>query len=426
MDNKYTNTDIFNLNECPSDALLLSYVKETISKEDKRKVELHLVDCDMCRDMVEGYQGMQLSNIDSNIKSIEIKIDEAVAAHNKKRGAASFKWYYAAAAILIIGLTGILYNFYFKSLDETQVADLPISPQEEISVSVDTIEKEGVKKSEIIQEEIASPAITAVTTDSENKVDAITDEMTTSEMSVNEVSEAPAELKKEEQLDAVEDAAVSNKSLKDNTTFGTTTLAQPAVTIVPNSESITSGATMNFTSPTSIQSSENLSVLDIKAVDIAIDKESTKKARFKTSTKNQDAKKDEAKAKQATEAVREKNETDDSSILTSANELLNQKKYNEALTRYTLYLKSHPKNCEAAKGIAQCYDLTDKISEAIASYTRLSQLKCDKASDAAYLKLGELYVKNKQSAEAKKVLQKAMQSKYLDIAEQAKKELDKL
>jgi len=32
MDNKYTNKDIFNTTECPSDALLLRYVKETISK----------------------------------------------------------------------------------------------------------------------------------------------------------------------------------------------------------------------------------------------------------------------------------------------------------------------------------------------------------------------------------------------------------
>ena len=34
--------------------------------------------------------------------------------------------------------------------------------------------------------------------------------------------------------------------------------------------------------------------------------------------------------------------------------------------------------------------------------------------------------KNNQKEEAKKALQTAMQSKYLDIAEQAKKELDKL
>ena len=46
--------------------------------------------------------------------------------------------------------------------------------------------------------------------------------------------------------------------------------------------------------------------------------------------------------------------------------------------------------------------------------------------DAAYLKLSELYFKNNQPNEAKQVLKKAMQSKYLDIAEQAKKELGKL
>jgi TolA-binding protein len=105
---------------------------------------------------------------------------------------------------------------------------------------------------------------------------------------------------------------------------------------------------------------------------------------------------------------------------------LQQKKFNEALAKFNQYVKTHPKSCEAVNGVAQCYDATHKMAEAIINYTKLSQLKCGKQSDAAYLKLGELYSKNKQPNEAKKVLQKAMQSKYLDIAEQAKKELDKL
>ena len=117
MDNKYTNTNIFETTECPSDALLLSYVKGTIAKEDKRLVELHMVDCEMCNDMVEGYQRMNPAQIESNIKAIEFKIDQVVAENDQKKGGTTtFKWYYAAAAIFIIGLTGILYNVYFKSL----------------------------------------------------------------------------------------------------------------------------------------------------------------------------------------------------------------------------------------------------------------------------------------------------------------------
>jgi hypothetical protein len=66
------------------------------------------------------------------------------------------------------------------------------------------------------------------------------------------------------------------------------------------------------------------------------------------------------------------------------------------------------------------------MAETIIYYTKLSQLKCGKQADAAYLKLSELYFKNNQPNEAKQVLKKAIQSKYLDIAEQAKKELGKL
>ena len=140
MDNKYTNKDIFNTTECPSDALLLRYVKETISKEDKRTVELHLIDCEMCSDMVEGYQRIHPQQISDNIKSIELNIDKAVAAHKaSKAGASAFKWYYAAAAILIIGLTGILYNTYFNSLKESEVAIVTVSPKVENKINADTL-----------------------------------------------------------------------------------------------------------------------------------------------------------------------------------------------------------------------------------------------------------------------------------------------
>jgi hypothetical protein len=40
--------------------------------------------------------------------------------------------------------------------------------------------------------------------------------------------------------------------------------------------------------------------------------------------------------------------------------------------------------------------------------------------------LAAIYLKNNQANEAKALLQKATKSQYLDIAEQAKKELDKL
>ena len=114
------------------------------------------------------------------------------------------------------------------------------------------------------------------------------------------------------------------------------------------------------------------------------------------------------------------------SLLREANQLLLQKKYNEALLKFNQYLKLYPKNCDAINGAAQCYDTTNNMAEAIIYYTNLSQLKCGKQADAAYLKLSELYFKKNQPNEAKQVLKKAMQSKYLDIAEQAKKELGKL
>ncbi len=428
MDNKYTNNNIFKTTECPSDALLLSYVKETISKEDKRLVELHLIDCEMCNDMVEGFQAMRSSNIDSNIKSIEIKIEEAVAAHNNKKGASSFKWYYAVAAILIIGITGILYNFYFDSLDQTKVADLPMPHQNEISAIVDTggIVEEAKPESNENLKKIKAVEPLQTVAPIQNKRDAVQEEsIALSESSMNEAAPAPVEQKMEEKSMVADDAEIPTKSLTDNTTFGTTTIAQPAFSGTPNTEVITNGATPYFTSPSNNLSTVNIKESDSKKLNFSLKKESSGKSKFKANAPTA-VSKEEAKDKQEDLAAVEKTISDTTNIIQKANLLLQQKKYNEALAKFNQYVKTHPKSCEAINGLAQCYDATNKTTEAIIYYVKLSQLKCGKQSDAAYLKLGELYSKNKQPNEAKQVLQKALQSKYLDIAEQAKKELDKL
>jgi TolA-binding protein len=169
----------------------------------------------------------------------------------------------------------------------------------------------------------------------------------------------------------------------------------------------------------------SLTETDSKKPYFSIKKENAAKSKFKANAPAAAAK-EEGKDKQEDIAQIENAVSDKMNTLQEANQLLQQKKYNEALLKYNQYLKSHPKSCDAINGVAQCYDATNKMTDAILYYTKLSQQKCGKISDAALLKLGELYIKNKQPNEAKKIFKEALQSKYLDIAEQAKKELDKL
>jgi hypothetical protein len=407
----------------------LSYVKKSISNEDKRLVELHLIDCDMCNDMVEGYQRMNPTQIESNIKTIEVKIDQVVAENGQKKGGpATFKWYYAAAAIFIIGLTGILYNVYFKSLDSAKVADLPAPHQNE--VAVDTAEKEDGKElqeNNQLQETIAKEPLKTVTLETQNKrIAVIEEDLAEAEASSNDDAAAPVEQKIAEQPAVAFDAETTTKALSDNITFGNSTIAQPTFTGAPNTEMLANGA-----SPSLVNPSTQLNVVDFKWTEdkkrnFSTKKESAAKAKFKANKPSAAEKYEEEKDKQLESSAAQKQDTTSSNLLEEAGQLLKLKNYNAALPKYNQYLKMEPKNCEAINGVAQCYENTNRLPEALANYIKLSKLKCNKISDEALIKLAELYVKNNQVDEAKKSLQKAMQSKYLDIAEQAKKELDKL
>ena len=437
MAHKYTNSDFFKTTECPSDALLLSYVKGTINNADKRLVELHLVDCEMCNDMVEGYQKMDASEISSHVKSIEIKIDEAVAKQsNSKAATSTFKWYYAAAAILLIGLTGILYQFYFNSLEETKVADLPTPHQAESRPQIDTSVKEQMNEEPPLKEEVSSKSIPdeqPVPVKSVTKKPAMMEDLAVSESDMERETPMTTEAKSEGKLASEPVLVEADKNTAATVTSGSTvslniTAPTQSYSWTPSTEGNVQGTTTNttvndlFYDGTSLNAVEiNKNLNDKKKLESA----TTSKFKAKAAEKSPVAKQEANNEQEETAALKDVS-ADDADLLSETKQLLNSKKYNEAIINYNLYLKTHPKNCEAIAGLAQCYEFTNQINQAINDYTQLSKLKCGKQSDSAYLKLAELYLKNKQTNEAKAVLQKATNSKYLDIAEQAKSELNKL
>jgi hypothetical protein len=434
MRDKFTNNDIFKLTECPSDADLLAYVSNEVNAEDKRKIELHLIDCEMCNDMVEGYQRMDPTQIETNIKSLEAKIDKAIVEKSKNKGGnAGFKWYYAAAAVLIIGLTGVLYNFYFNSLNQTKVADLPQPQVAEDVYQIDSAE--NINNVEV-KEELKTEGAKALTQEvqmatEQSKSFKIPAKEMTDKVSNQESVETPASDIEAKPL--AEPVAISeNKNLNltsasspvelnvvsPTTSYswspasGTAVQSPTSITVVPNSN-------LDATNLYSIETKKSVS-------NIKKEGKSSKKTteKYKAEASQSDDVVEDLKAEKETDAMKDKVAASD--LLGNAQQQLNLKQYKEALVSFNQYLKSNPNNCDALNGRATCYEMTNKTDAAIIDYTKLSKLNCEKQSDSAYLKLGALYLKNNQSQEAKLMFQKAMQSKFLDIAEQAKKELDKL
>lgn len=431
MDNKYTNTDIFKSTECPSDALLLRYVKDKISREDKRLVELHLVDCEMCNDMIEGYQRMEPANMDMHIKTVEQRIDNVVnEAAKKGKPAVQFKWYYAAAAVLMLALTGIVYQFYFSSLNETKVADLP-KPHEHATAPLVESEPAGNETLTVSAPTAEIIKFTKPVATQETEQLKITEQENVSVASAAE--EAPVPVQAEAKADAVEDVVVlaepATKALNDMNTVriaNTDAATAPQGFTSPGATTIIAQpTTTNFNAAPAHTETLNLSQLEGKNVVYNWKETTEKNAKFKAKSPAATAKKSESKDKAETDSEKAAGAAAPD-LLTEGLSLLKQKQYTSAIQKFNAHLTTHPNDCAALQGLSTSYEFINQQAQAILNYIKLTELKCGKISDEAYLKLAALYLKNNQPEAAKTALQKAKASTYSDIAKQAQKELDKL
>ena len=68
--------DLLNTTICPEDKTLQDYAFNKLLLEEKRRVELHLADCEMCNDMVEGMQNLGEKNFETTLKNLQTKVDE--------------------------------------------------------------------------------------------------------------------------------------------------------------------------------------------------------------------------------------------------------------------------------------------------------------------------------------------------------------
>jgi tetratricopeptide (TPR) repeat protein len=68
--------DLLNTTICPEDKTLQDYAFNKLLLEEKRRVELHLADCEMCNDMIEGMQNLGEKNFETTLKNLQTKVDE--------------------------------------------------------------------------------------------------------------------------------------------------------------------------------------------------------------------------------------------------------------------------------------------------------------------------------------------------------------
>lgn len=88
----------FNKTECLSEQILKQYQAGLLPKDKIREVELHLADCEMCSDYIEGLSLL------ANSKELETETDIIISKLNK-RTKKNRIWMYASAASIFIAIS---------------------------------------------------------------------------------------------------------------------------------------------------------------------------------------------------------------------------------------------------------------------------------------------------------------------------------
>ena len=146
------NSDINSKFQCLDEAIIYKYLGNSLSRDEKRLVELHLSDCELCNDAVEGFASVEdksaISPIVENLKT-ELKLKNGVATNQNN----SKRYLYAAAALIVVlfGI-GMLFDAVINKKDAQQIfADqfkpYPVKPSENKKEAAKDIES-GTKLEE--------------------------------------------------------------------------------------------------------------------------------------------------------------------------------------------------------------------------------------------------------------------------------------
>lgn len=146
---------IFNHSNCLTHSEMSDYISGQISPELKRKVEIHIADCMMCADELEGLSNMKNPNdlefiVDEINEEIDIQVSNKAVINPDRKRTPVKRIFAIAASIALLVTAGFFVNQFFKGANE----NLAEMAQEDYSLeSEENAFNEESKTSEIIVEE---------------------------------------------------------------------------------------------------------------------------------------------------------------------------------------------------------------------------------------------------------------------------------
>lgn len=129
--------NIFNTGECLTQNELLDYLAGRLHGERLRKAELHIADCELCADAVEGLSLLTETEQHTSIENLENRLKERVKEQSVLY--VLFKRAVAIAAVLLLVIGGAFYLNELLNKKQTQVAENISEKKSELEKSVDSI-----------------------------------------------------------------------------------------------------------------------------------------------------------------------------------------------------------------------------------------------------------------------------------------------
>jgi hypothetical protein len=107
--------DIFTQTACPSQDQLLAYVKGELSAEERHEVELHLQDCEMCSEAVEGLTAISRKDqIPGWLRQAKYNVLQKLRKRTHRKRKTDFYLYIAIVTLVVIFLLlGFYWIFHF-------------------------------------------------------------------------------------------------------------------------------------------------------------------------------------------------------------------------------------------------------------------------------------------------------------------------
>lgn len=135
--------NIFQSSACPEETVLQAYLKGKLTKEQIRQVELHLADCEMCTDELEGMSKLSEQELEKNIHAIKSKTHHLLFDKKKEPIPLFSKLLVAASVLLVWSLM-----FMFQHSPE---------PHQRLA-NIDELKNDAFKKNEADPVRIQAPS----------------------------------------------------------------------------------------------------------------------------------------------------------------------------------------------------------------------------------------------------------------------------